>query len=721
MSNAQTQKDGLLLIALQIFALCSFAISQPLYDLFGTTPDFFVANGVSAKLLFAAVLFMAVGIPVALAGILVLMRLFGVRFGHCCYLIVVAALAALILLPPLNRGGTLTGWGAIAMALAAGSLMALLFHALPRLRLFAAVLSPAGILFAVVFLFWTDVAKIVFPTEVEIQSSAHRTIETPVVFVIFDMFSLPAMLGSSGEIDRRLFPNFYALATQSYWFKNASTVATSTTRSVPAILTGRYPQADALPLASEYPNNLFTLMGDESTLHVFESATELCPASLCPREHRSNTVILWQLLQDAWIIYQHIVLPSDLKRNLADIDSNWGGFGAGVDENASAGQAEKVTLEERIDKHARSDAKGRLKSSLRRNRIEIFEAFLHTLETPKRNGLFYLHLNLPHSPIALLPSGKTYIPKGKAYAPMRALEGNRSGKGVGRWTQNRQLVGLGYQRYLLQASYADKLLGRLVEKMEETDLFDQALVVIVSDHGKSFVPGKGQRPSDDCATHCVPLFIKLPGQSEGVVREDNVETIDILPTISDVLMLAPSRDFDGRSLLSSKPATRAEKHILGGGAVTKLPWPGDYLTQSVRQLSDLKALVMSADLQATLGPSPAMVGREVPEIVATGSAVEIFDSTLSASRTVFEIDQRALLDNASLDLHFVPVYITGRISPPPVDGTRLSIALAVNGVVQATTYTFTKDGRAGEFAALVPESAIASGKNGISVLLLQDP
>jgi hypothetical protein len=708
------------LIALQVFALSSFAISQPLYDLLGGTPDFFVANGASVNSLLAAVLFMALGIPAALVGILALARMFGFRLGHCCYLIVVAALIALILLPPLNRSGMLTGWGAVAVAVALGSAVAMIFHARPRVRLFAAVLSPAGILFAAVFLFWTDVAKIIFPIEVEIEASAHRAVDIPVVFVIFDMFSLPAMLDSAGGIDRLLFPNFSNLATQSYWFKNASTVATSTTRSVPAILTGGYPQADALPLASEYPHNLFTLMGQEAGLHVFESATELCPQNLCPREARSNRTVLWQLMKDMWVIYQHVVLPVDLKRSLASIDSNWGGFGVDSEEGASADQAKKVPLGERIDKQARAETKDRLKSSLHRDRTEIFEAFLRTLQTPTKNGLFYLHLNLPHSPIALLPSGKTYIPKGKAYAPMRALEGNRSGNGVGRWTQNRQLVGLGYQRYLLQASYADKLLGRLVETMEETGLFDRALVVIVSDHGKSFVPGKGQRPSDDCASHCVPLFIKLPGQREGIVREGNVETIDILPTIADVLTLSATRDFDGRSLFSSESGGRREKHILGGGEVTRLLWPGDYLAQSVYQLSNLKALVMSANAQATLGPSPAFVGRKVQDVVATGGALELFDSTSPTGGLGFEIDQRALLDNVSLDMKFVPAYITGRILPAPVNDARLSLALAVDGVVQATTYTFTKDGRPGQFALLVPESVIAHGRNGISVLLLQD-
>ena len=33
----------------------------------------------------------------------------------------------------------------------------------------------------------------------------------------------------------------------------------------------------------------------------------------------------------------------------------------------------------------------------------------------------------------------------------------------------------------------------------------------------------------------VPLFIKLPGQTEGRIDDRNVESVDILPTIADVL------------------------------------------------------------------------------------------------------------------------------------------------------------------------------------------
>ena len=44
-------------------------------------------------------------------------------------------------------------------------------------------------------------------------------------------------------------------------------------------------------------------------------------------------------------------------------------------------------------------------------------------------------------------------------------------------------------------------------------------------------------------------FVKLPQQVSGVVSDRVVETIDILPTIADVLSATVPYEVDGRSLL----------------------------------------------------------------------------------------------------------------------------------------------------------------------------
>src|SRR4029453_4829022 len=49
-----------------------------------------------------------------------------------------------------------------------------------------------------------------------------------------------------------------------------------------------------------------------------------------------------------------------------------------------------------------------------------------------------------------------------------------------------------------------------------------------------------------------PLFVKLPGQSEGEVDDRPTETIDVLPTIADVLDVEIPWEVDGASVFEDR-------------------------------------------------------------------------------------------------------------------------------------------------------------------------
>ncbi len=124
------------------------------------------------------------------------------------------------------------------------------------------VLSPAPVLFLAFFLFFSDVSKLVLPEdETAVEASVGG--DTPVVFVVLDEFSGLHLLDRSGRINGARFPNFARLARTSDWYPNATTVSDRTDRAVPAILTGTRPSANKLPIVSDYPENLFTLLGGD--------------------------------------------------------------------------------------------------------------------------------------------------------------------------------------------------------------------------------------------------------------------------------------------------------------------------------------------------------------------------------------------------------------------------------------------------------------------------
>ena len=92
-----------------------------------------------------------------------------------------------------------------------------------------------------------------------------------VVMIVMDEFPLASLLDGKGHIDTSLYPNFAALAHDGSWYRNNTTVAPHTTTAVPAILTGRYPNDSGVPIAAEYPHNIFTLLGKQYRMNVHET------------------------------------------------------------------------------------------------------------------------------------------------------------------------------------------------------------------------------------------------------------------------------------------------------------------------------------------------------------------------------------------------------------------------------------------------------------------
>jgi arylsulfatase A-like enzyme/thioredoxin-like negative regulator of GroEL len=103
-----------------------------------------------------------------------------------------------------------------------------------------------------------------------------------------------------------------------------------------------------------------------------------------------------------------------------------------------------------------------------------------------------------------------------------------------------------------EIAYADAKLGYLLEHLRRLGELDRTLVVMTADHGE----GLGDHGE---VTHAllaynstlhVPLIIRPPQGVEprGVVVEHRVGTVDLTPTIVDLLGLEPSDTFQGRSL-----------------------------------------------------------------------------------------------------------------------------------------------------------------------------
>lgn len=106
--------------------------------------------------------------------------------------------------------------------------------------------------------------------------------------------------------------------------------------------------------------------------------------------------------------------------------------------------------------------------------------------------------------------------------------------------------------YDIEIRYMDQQLGRVLDALEETGWLEETIVVIVSDHGE----GLGDH---NWWTHGIlyqeqiwaPLIIRAPGQPSGRRVGHLVRTIDIMPTVLELVGLDPEDvpSMDGHSLV----------------------------------------------------------------------------------------------------------------------------------------------------------------------------
>ncbi|MGD9902860.1 MAG: sulfatase-like hydrolase/transferase [Vicinamibacterales bacterium] len=129
------------------------------------------------------------------------------------------------------------------------------------------------------------------------------------------------------------------------------------------------------------------------------------------------------------------------------------------------------------------------------------------------------------------------------------------------------------QPYLGEIAFVDAQIGRLVSYLAERGLAERTLVVVVGDHGESLGEhGEGTHGFFLYeSTTRVPLIVRVPGSGLAPRRVPTVvRTVDIVPTLLDVLGLPPADRIDGRSLA---PLMRGEATDLGLQAYAEAFYP----------------------------------------------------------------------------------------------------------------------------------------------------
>jgi hypothetical protein len=666
--------------ALRIGGLYALAVAQPLLAVLGDNAEFFAsrrAGGVEV-VVFAALV--VLGPPLLAVGADALAR------GRL-HLGLVALLVALIAVQLFKQAGD---WGTVPMIAAAavtGVGAAVAYARSPGLRSFATWLSPAPVVVLFLFLVLSPARDIAFGSDV--AAAAIRTDSTtPVVMVVLDEVSMTTFLDANRRIDAKAYPNLARLASRANTYRTFTASGDETTRVVSSLLTGNPWRANKhpLPIASQYPRNLFTLLGRAFEMHVSEEASDLCPPRICAPNAAGSSERsgLGNLLHDAAVVYGHVVAPPGIERRLTPTDQTLGRFD---DDDEDPGPHQGAAVLRELGEGGRP---------------RRFEAWLRSIRPTARPALYFKHLLLPHLPWQYLPDGREYPPPS---GDIRGADGAQS-------FHDPWFLRQSYQRHLLQARYTDRLIGRLLDRLEQQGLYDRALVVLTADNGEAFGKlGHSRHETDDATVAGIastPLFVKLPGQRRGRYSDVHVRTIDVVPTILDALRIRSPWPMAGRSILRPDyrpaPDVTVDGHRNGHESKVTITL-AEYRRRAAAELA-AKERIFGKDVYAD-GPRSDLLGRRVGA-GATRPAPGVRADLIAPGRLA-DVDTRAAV---------IPAGVTGRL-----DGSRaapgLPLALALDGRIVATGTSARLTGdRQTYFSFMVPPTALHDGRNVPAVYLV---
>jgi len=211
----------------------------------------------------------------------------------------------------------------------------------------------------------------------------------------------------------------------------------------------------------------------------------------------------------------------------------------------------------------------------------------------------------------------------------------------------RRLVDL----YDASVRYTDDVLGGLFEWMRGRGLFENTLIVVLSDHGEEFLE-HGQFLHHQIYEELlhVPLIIGFPdrsGRGGGHREQSVVRLIDVLPTVLETLGLAVPDEIQGRSLLplldgveAGPPLVMSSWHKGGLQALRNGNWKLIRRRSGDRSRSELYHLKHDPHERRDLaGRRPRVLGKLESELRSRASAAHAVQRGLSEEPAVIPGEQ----------------------------------------------------------------------------------
>ncbi len=303
----------------------------------------------------------------------------------------------------------------------------------------------------------------------------------PVFLFIFDEWSRPRSMTADAQF-RTFFKNLRKMCGQSVVFPHGRSPAGDTDWSIPRMIQ----QTDLRPLTGD-------------GLMCWKDGDKIIPMVQLPslfqlaRDHGYNGYVLgWYLPYNRMLGEQ--VDYCHVRRARSQGDSILSDMGHALLYNLKYWTD---PVSRRIEAPVR---RAQSLAFLRRQSIQQRQEILDVLRDCPTNSFALFHLMLPHRPFMWNEDGSYREPTAES-------------------------ASAGYERNL---KCLDHYVGQVVAQLRAAGKFDDALIILTSDHSWRSDPEPQMHQEKD-ADRCVPLIIKLPGQKTGAVIEDPLVTNQLKP------------------------------------------------------------------------------------------------------------------------------------------------------------------------------------------------
>jgi arylsulfatase A-like enzyme len=176
-------------------------------------------------------------------------------------------------------------------------------------------------------------------------------------------------------------------------------------------------------------------------------------------------------------------------------------------------------------------------------------------DRPRRPFFLYLHPMNTHGPYRVPPAARATL-LGRPPAPGFVYYGPlmsdivKAGALARRADVDAAFAASLVEQYDTAIRHTIDQLGRVLRMLDDAGVYDDSLIIVTADHGEELFDHGGF--SHGYSLHRelvhVPLYVKLPRQTEPAAVHARVSLADVVPTIADVVGIPVPGNVDGVSL-----------------------------------------------------------------------------------------------------------------------------------------------------------------------------